>query len=651
MCGIAGILSLGKERIDQNELLKMSSAIKHRGPDDEGYVLIDSKSKSWKVFSGQDSIGEIKSKHDQLSGFENNRHDIGLAHRRFSIIDLSSGGHQPLFNVEEEICVVFNGEIYNYVELKDELIKLGYSFRTNSDTEVLVQAYHCWGNNFVQHLNGFWAILLYDFRNNKLICSRDRVGKKSLYWCAHNGNLYFSSEIKGLLAIDSIFNKASLNIDRAVSWIEHGLETYDNSTFFNDIFNLPPACIGQVDKIFPETLNQFWDIPSSRKIERNTSVEEVTREFRDIFTDAVKIRMRADVPLGIELSGGMDSSIICATASKLSNSKLTAVTVGIKSNPKYDETHFAEQVVSHLGNIDHRIIGFPELHYWRSIKAYTYLHEEPYHSPNMFSNQVIWSRLREMGIKVSLNGAAGDELFAGYNKYYPFYVRDNIAKLNLTEMSRNLVGNPTKGYFQIIKSYGAGTLNIGKSIFSKNYIRGSELENRLNKDFKLSTIPYWMRSGDKNTMGVPFETRAPFLDYRLIEFAFSLPSNYLIRGGWPKWIIRKAMEDQLPQEVIWRKAKMGFPFNYEDFFDDKSGAIKIILNSFDNKLISKDYFQLLIDRKQFVKAVRVLSFILWNEFFINKNVELFNNLEKIENDGNQDHTYNSSYFAQKTLLD
>lgn len=641
MCGIAGIVEFGSEAVDFSSLLAMSRAIAHRGPDDEGYVLINSKDGVYREFSGSTSSTTIRARVPALSrAFPASAEDIGLCHRRFSIIDLSDGGHQPMFDSKRACCLVFNGEIYNYVELRSELESQGAAFRSGSDTEVLLAAYRHWGTDCFPKLNGFWALALYDFDKRRLILSRDRIGKKPLYWSRSATRLYFASEIKALLAVPELSVRRKVNERSAYQWLVYGRKDVDFTTCFQGIYSLPSACWAVADDEFPADATTFWRLPASRQKPSEISPGEAAGTLKDILQDAVRMRLRADVPIGVELSGGMDSSTLVALAAQYSSGPLTTYTVKF-ADKQYNEEPFARSVGNYY-KTDYHVLEPSITTLWHDIRAFTYLEEEPYHSPNLHTNQVIWTQMRAMGTKVSLNGAAGDEDFGGYSGYFQLFQMENLLRgrflTYLTNGIRYSAGrtNVTSLACPIAKLAATQLRHVaflaGRQKRPPEYYKGplheperdpTTLSEVLYDDMTNTLMPYWLRSGDRGYMGIPFEPRNPFLDYRVMELAFGLPITFLIRNGWQKWILRKAVEDLLPKEVIWRRKKLGYPFPYESFCKENDKLFDIILDRAENPYID-------CSKRAALRANwKAVSFILWYELFFNDNAGLFRDVQNV----------------------
>jgi asparagine synthase (glutamine-hydrolysing) len=642
MCGITGIIDLERLPVPAAELLAMTQAIAHRGPDDEGYVLIDQSGAACATFAGSGSPAEIRTQLPRFSATSSvPGANIALGHRRFSIIDLSASGHQPFFDREKMVCVVFNGEIYNYLELREELIARGAAFYTQSDTEVLLEAYKHWSTGCFSRFNGFWAIALYDFKKKLLLLSRDRIGKKPLYWTKLGSRVYFASEIKALLRIQEIHARRKVNEESVFYWLACGLKDLNFTTCFEGIHTLLSGCWTIVDRGFPDHPQTFWRVPIERLSERDISPEEAADTLRDTLADAVRIRLRSDVPLSIELSGGMDSSTLVALAARYRPNEISTYTVRFPET-KRNEEPFAHSVALRY-NTDQQVLDPPMEGFWSRILSFTYLEEEPYHSPNLQTNQVIWEQMRSRGTKVSLNGAAGDENFAGYPGYCLLAQTENLLHCRFYKYVKNSIlysqrrtglktllqplGKLTRELLQRLRAAtvaGSGRSNLPPYFRGPAYSKFREpltLSEALYRDMTNDLMPYWLRSGDRGYMGVPLEVRCPFLDYRVVELAFRLPITYLFRDGWHKWILRKAVEDLLPQDVVWRRRKMGFPFPRARFFAQHNQIIQTIIQESDNPYIDPAQSQAYAD------DWKVLSFVLWYELFFNENVALFRKIE------------------------
>lgn len=641
MCGIAGIINIDGRSVRPKLLAEMSKAILHRGPDDGGYALINQKNRSMRLYSSPESPQVLRQQYPDIEQAQDSGFNLGFAHRRFAIIDLSLGGHQPF--VLDDLVMTFNGEIYNYLELRDELKAQGVQFETDSDTEVMLQAYRVWGTDCFARFNGFWAAAIYDGRTRSVILTRDRMGKKPLYWARSGDSVYFASEIKALLKVPELAASKQENPEAAWLWVAKGLRDVDGQTLFKDIKSLPAGSFVEVTKDFPNPVNYYWTPPKERWSTRDISVKEAATRVRDTLQNAVAIRLRADVPLAIELSGGMDSSAVLALAAESHSDKLTTYTVKYP-DPRWDEEPYARSVASRF-NVDYRVVQPPLDVFWQRILPITFLEEEPFHSPNLHTSQIIWSMMRAQGIKVSLTGAAGDELFAGYGRYFKFAQQSHLKHGRLLSYLKNTLNwTERKGSLFSINSASikrgtkrqlaevAALLGLYQKKVGPRFLKNtsvypldqpSSLHEMLYNDVTETLIPYWLRSGDKGSMSVPFEPRSPLLDYRVVELAMQMPEDYLVRDGWHKWILRKAVEDVLPPDVVWRRKKMGFPFPIETFYKDYGHITGKILDSASNPHID------LSQREPLQRNWHAMSFILWYELFFNGNVDLFSDIREM----------------------
>ncbi len=633
MCGIAGIVSLDGSPIAPHHLALMSGSIAHRGPDDEGYALVDRRLKTVSLYCGEGSCAAVRARlarFDGAAGLPPSH--IGLCHRRFSIIDLSDAAHQPFMDADGRYCMVYNGEIYNYLELRDELRGCGVQFRTSSDTEVLLEAYKHWGSGCFGRLNGFWACAIYDRTSDRLILSRDRIGKKGLYWTAHGGVLYFASEIKALLAIPAIRGSCGMDVPAACLWLAHGKKNIDSSTFFENISLFPQAHTAVADAAMrPE---RYWSLPAKRHAEKDIAVPEASSRLRELLIDSVRLRLRSDVPVGIELSGGLDSSVIAAACAAAGRGDVAAYTVCYGPGEE-SEVPFASEAARHL-RMPLTVLDVPKSSFWPGIRDFTWLHEEPYHSPVLMANLEMWLAMRAKGVKVSLNGAAGDECFAGYYYYFWGMQLEHALRGRWGRYVRNALGySEQRGFarnavYPLLYSAGRVLFDMfpqlrlpyrlkmrGDGPFRHRLLATSRMADEMVR----SLMPYWMASGDRDCMGVPLEVRMPFLDYRVVEFAFRLPETYLIRDGWHKWILRKAFEHDLPEAVVWRPKKVGFPYPLAAMLRESGDITAMIVSRSSQPLVG-------LRRETDLCDWRALSFILWHELFIRNNTALFDAIEK-----------------------
>lgn len=582
MCGIAGYLSAQGHLVDRRQLIDMARIMRHRGPDDEGFVLIDSNGGSSINLSGAESEERIQSRLRRVEDEDLNfPHDIALAHRRYSVIDLSPDGHQPMWDADSRACVSFYGEIYNYVELREELEKAGATFRTRSDTEVILQSYIAWGTDAFKRFNGPFAIALYDVRSRALLLCRDRIGKASFYYTEKDGRFFWATEIKAFL---KIFGAGSFTVrDQAVyDFIHAGLRDFDG-TFWAEINDFPPGCFARVKCDLTLEIESYWSLPNRRLSTRQIDAPEAIQEFRSLLLDATRIRCRADVPVAFELSGGMDSSALVALAAANISEKITTYTVK-NQEAHSDEEPYAKLVQQHYQHkINYRVITPEKDDFWQQADEFVWNQEEPFHSPNLQTNQQQHKLMRKEGARVTITGAAGDEVLAGYvGDYFGPYLKYLLSKRDMLGLGREVFRNSEISPMSVIRIAAAKALlpEWASAIASRPKVEsecsfnevfsGRGMIERIRPSASFSDIMtqnmaewkmnYWLRSGSKADFGTPIEARAPFLDPRIVDFCFRLPPEYLIRDGWHKWILRQAVKDLLPEAVLWRRKKMGFPF-------------------------------------------------------------------------------------------
>ena len=539
MCGIAGYLGKGSD-----DLLKaMSSAQAHRGPDDFGLHL-----------------GE----------------EFGLAHRRLAIIDLA-GGKQPMLSPQGDV-LVFNGEIYNFREIRNDLEQMGHKFSTRSDTEVLLQSYRQWGRDCLQRLRGMFSFALWDNQARQLFIARDRVGIKPLYYCWHNGVFYFASEVKALLEIPGFqrrLNRQALPLYLAFRY------TPGSQTLFEGISKLEPGhCMAVKPGNTPE-ITRYWQLTFA--IDEKPGESQWKERFWNTFQEAVRLRMISDVPLGAYLSGGLDSSLIVAAMSGLSNQPVETFSVGFRQQ-KFDESPFAEQVARQFNCQHHRLTAEEE--------ASDLLAKAVYHLDEPLADLAtlptyLMARETKPHVTVALSGEGADELLAGYPKYRAFLWSRKLAPL----IPSGLGGLASRTSGHIALQRGIGSMSAKKlpaaylqlaGVFSKEELSSllvdpdladspaaealvgrflnpelDRLSQLLNLDFHTWLPDDLLLKNDKMTMAHGVEARVPYLDHKLVELCATIPSRYKLRWNEEKVLLRRVMSGRLPKAITRRK-KTGF---------------------------------------------------------------------------------------------
>lgn len=545
MCGLSAIISNSPVELDF-DITKMVSTMTHRGPDGNG-IYID------KV---------------------NNSTFLALGHNRLSILDLSLDGAQPMKSRCGRYIIILNGEIYNYREIALEL-DLDERPRGNyGDTAVVLAALAKWGASALSKFNGMWALLFYDSVNKTLLVSRDRFGKKPLYFSRDQSHLYFSSEIKAILAASKC--KYAFNIKTIIPYLSRGLINFSCETFFENIFEFPAASFQIFD------LSQ--EVPSSMRYERYwlhpfekgpigyfepCSAEEL----REIFVDAVRLRLRSDVPVGVLLSGGLDSSSIVgsiASANSLENITLLSV---ISNDPASSEEKFVDCMSNYVGHAAKKInVSLDPLDLLSRVSTCNFNHDQPILGISDIAHLQLMSLAHSLGVKVLLSGQGADEQLGGYNKFFYFRLQEMIQNhqyLQAMKMVGQFALNSNTLYeFRISEArrYLHSKLFSQISYISRDKLsldniyvgyKGSYAEREWLDLVKFS-LPTLLHFEDRNSMSVSTEMRAPFLDYRLVDFLAHTHPSEKFRGGWTKSIFRKAMTGMVPKEIQYRRDKKGF---------------------------------------------------------------------------------------------
>jgi asparagine synthase (glutamine-hydrolysing) len=561
MCGISGILTLNQNTsISRGLIQKMSDAIEHRGPDDEGIYL---------------------------------NNCIALGHRRLAIIDLSPDGHQPMAGPDGSTWLVYNGEIYNYLELRAELEAQGHQFKSQSDTEVILHAYQEYGCDCLSRFNGMFALALWDERKHQLFLARDRFGVKPLYFFRNHHHLLFASEIKAILA--AIGTTPAPNQRLIYDFLTMGVLDHTEETFFTGINKLPPAHYMLIDSTGQTHLRRYWDFEVNSEI-ASLSDQEVSAQcqaFFDLFSDAVRLRLISDVPVGSCLSGGLDSSSVVSVISQLiRQSKAAAVGPRQQTfsacyqNSPIDEQPHIDRVIQWTGALSHRV--FPQAQGFKQEFSSLIRHqEEPFASTSIYAQWTVMRLARDQGVTVLLDGQGADEQLLGYRKFYAFYglslLRDGHPLLGLAELIKHF------GSWDVLKTLQLqrglryfqgrrlGTMAVVFALLQDSFTRrfgdaplnlgvSNSLGERIKADMTQFSIPVLLRYEDKNSMAFARETRVPFLDYRLVEFVAGLPLNLKLRDGWTKYCLRRGAQNKVPPEILQRKDKFGFATPEADWF-------------------------------------------------------------------------------------
>ena len=561
MCGLAAIVHFDAAPVDVGALCAMSEALKHRGPDGDGIAIEGS---------------------------------VGLAHRRLAIIDLATG-QQPM--ASDRALIVFNGEIYNYIELRDELIARGRSFRTSSDTEVILQLYEEYGEDFVQRLNGMFAFVLLDKSRRRVLAARDHFGIKPLYLCEKPTSVLFASEIKALLAhpsVEAIPNPAGIQDYFTFQYVQ------GEQTMFAGIHTLMPGeyLVADLDRGSVRR-QRYWE--PSFQVDTDHSESYFLERASWLLNDAVRLQLRSDVPLGAYLSGGLDSSLVTAMASRQRRSPLITFTGRFDEGRQFDESNYARMVAEQCGAEMH-VITPTEADFVELMPKLAYHMDEPVAGPGLFPQYMV-SRHAAKHVKVVLGGQGGDEIFGGYARYLVAYLEQALKGaiqetaeegehiVSLRSILRNLPAlqqyqpmlqefwrdglfeDMDRRYFRLIDRSG-GALSLLSDELQQGWKNDDCFErfravfnhpdtksyyNKMTHYDMVTNLPALLQVEDRVTMASSLESRVPLLDYRVADLVASMPPRMKFRGGELKYLLKRAVGGLLPKPVLERKDKMGFP--------------------------------------------------------------------------------------------
>ncbi len=621
MCGITGFVD--KMNISRKEhLIEMTDVLQHRGPDNRGFHMFDL---------------------DNLT--------VGFGHRRLSIIDLSKNGNQPMFTEDKKLCIVLNGEVYNYKELKKELTQNGEVFFSSSDTEVVLKAYRYWGTDFVEKLIGMFAFAILDQRNNKILIYRDRAGIKPLYYYYKDGVFLFASEIKSFLKSPAFEKK--VNRDALALFFKHG---YIDSpyTIYENCFKLKPGNYIEYNlNSLDFEIKKYWDVidvynKPKLKIDYNDAVSEL----ENLFDSAFNYRMIADVPVGVFLSSGYDSSTVAAILSR--SKKIHTFTIGF-NDEKYDESRAAAGIAKHLGTIHHKEI-LDENNFKEIADELAFYYDEPFGDSSALPS-ILVSKLAKNKVKVSLSADGGDELFAGYPKHYqhlnlyknflkiPRVIRKLMQPMqNLNRFSHRPELFSAKNENELLKikletivfnpqeimkllNFDYSELKTGFDEFNLLNDENDFLNKLLAIDYKTYLENDILTKMDRAAMSVSLEGREPLLDHRIVEFAARLDSKFKYNNQIPKKILKEINKKYIDPALMHSK-KMGFggPVNNWLKYSLRQEMKELIqANDFPDYLINKEYVSMfyndfLKDSNNiwWYKIYQIYVFLKWHRYwFVN----------------------------------
>ena len=639
MCGIAGIASFNNSRINEDMVLGMARTLNHRGPDDEGVY----------ISTGKNPAARLK---------------VGLGHKRLSIIDLESG-HQPMANEDESVWIVYNGEIYNFPELRQELIGKGYRFNTKSDTEVIIHLYEEEGVDCLKRLRGMFSFCIWDTKNERLFLARDRIGQKPLFYYHKDGVFIFGSEIKAILEDGSV--KREVDPEALDDYLTYGY-TPSPRTMFKDIRQLPPAHYMLYDGKGLK-IERYWRLDYN--VKQQSSFKEYEERLYDLLGEATKMRLISDVPIGAFLSGGVDSSCITALMTRFSPKRVKTFSIGFE-DADYDELKYAKFISDKFGTFHREFIVKPRA--MDVLPKLAWHYDQPFGDSSAIPTYY-FSKMTCEFVKVALNGDGGDESFAGYQRYRGIKLAQLLGGVpggilktgsNLAEfINKNLLSESKSTHVSYARRFLEPLLrkvdledayitwlnyfpdkdkasllsddvkNLIEKRKARSYLydifKGSTAKNLVEKVMNADVLSYLpedlLVKVDRATMANSLEGRSPFLDHKVMEFAASIPIHYKLRGLDTKYILKRAFRKEIPLLFLNRRKK-GFGVPVGRWF---SGTLKdfvrdALLNrrSLDRGLFNEEYIKRLLDEHQAHKRDHsnriwsLLSFEMWHRTFIEK---------------------------------
>lgn len=527
MCGIAGQIARDGGEADPVLVRAMAEQLAHRGPDGEG-----------EFFSGV----------------------VGLAHRRLAIAGPSVEGRQPMANEDGSLLIVFDGEIYNSPDLRNDLMAAGHTFATATDTEVVLHAYEEWGHSCLARFNGMWAFALRDDRRRELFCARDRLGVKPFYYTVTGDSFLFASEIKALLMHPDVGRKP--NDRMLLTFLAWGVADHTSETMYDGIFQIPPAHFIVVSEAGAGKPQRYWDIAVNGARQGTVDDGTAAREVRNLLTDAVRLRLRSDVPVGTCLSGGIDSSTIVALVNTILSTADRQKTFSVTfDDPRFDESRHIDTMVAATGVANRRTTPDTE-GLWEDIERLLSVQDEPFASLSIYAQYCVM-RLASREVKVILDGQGADEHLAGYIAYQMPYIRGLLRRGEILPALREVAGSARHhGSFFSWAARQAHVRSERRSLLlgdAPEVLRyAGSLDEVLLREITATNLPLLLHWGDRNAAAFSIEARVPFLDYRLVEYLAALPLDQKIRRGITKYVLRQAIRGLVPDAIRCRMDKMGF---------------------------------------------------------------------------------------------
>lgn len=626
MCGFVGIINKNKQEVSSTLLEKMATSIHHRGPDEDGIFIEE---------------------------------NIGFFHKRLSIIDLSTGQQPMMFN---GCTIVFNGEIYNYIELRNELKRKGHEFKTTSDTEVILHLYIEYGEDFVNLLNGMFAFIICEKSKNKLFIARDHFGIKPLYWYDDDNKILFGSEIKALLAHPELV--AEPDTENLCEYLTFQF-VLGEGTMFRNIFKIKPGHYMTINlESWKVNEVRYW-VPNF-KIDQYHTEEYFIAELQKILDETVSQQLRSDVPVGTYLSGGIDSSLVTIMASKYLNKPLKSFSGAFKEGPEFNELEYA-RIAAKAANAELFEVFPTEQEFIDLLPKLIYHLDEPVAGPGLFPQYIV-SKLASKHVKVILGGQGGDEIFGGYARYMIAYLEQAIKGAinesneedeHIVSLSSILPNLPSlrqyvpmmksfwksdafepmdRRYYNLLNRMGSTSDFLHEDILNKcqdgvifekfaYYFNDSDTKSYFNKmtHFDMQgSLPGLLQVEDRVSMSVSIESRVPLLDKRIVDLISTMPAGMKFKGGEMKYLLKKTINSYMPEQIMKRKDKMGFPVPLHIWSQNKAKnfIMDVLLSkkAKERNIINTQYVEKLITSQQpFSRGLwGLLSLELWYNQFIDK---------------------------------
>lgn len=599
MCGVSVCIhNTSSSATESMQIVsRMNALSEHRGPDGEGFLQKD---------------------------------NVTMGHRRLAIIDLSKNGNQPM-SFRDRYHIVFNGEIYNYIELREELIRLGYQFKTLTDTEVILVGYSHFGKNIFSKLNGMWSIIIYDQISKQLIVSRDRFGEKPLYYLNLNNRILISSEIKQLTPF---LDKVEPNMNVIFNYLYVRQEDYSDQTFFLKIKSFLPSHYYILDTFKENTTfteRRYYSLRESLEGKDDASEES----FLETFKESIRIRLRSDVPNGVLLSGGIDSSCIAAEVASQQVSQDEITFFHARSFERQnDESKKAEFIANKLST---KLITFTPSSesLIEQLREVTYTQDQPFGGPSILMGYNIYKKIGETSTKVILGGQGADEILLGYERYISSFINPlnlfSLIKIRNFSKKTSVAYMDFVKYFFYFRNYHFRKLILDRSrclkkefiakqdkdLLSRTVSAYSDPLNLQIEEIESLQLPHLLRYEDRNSMASSVESRLPFLDHNLVEKALLLPLDSKIFNGWTKFILRGYLESNNLPNIAWQKQKYGFEAPLNFWFENKSYNLFKIIN--DSRIIKEicveKEIKKLIQKKDINKLWPYISLALWEKEF------------------------------------